>query len=72
MNLGSPSSAILSAVIFNALIIVALIPLASSYYPEEPHGRRNRLWAAHGLSEMLRLFSVILLVEVASLMGNYY
>ena len=28
MSLGSPSSAILSAVIFNALIIVALIPLA--------------------------------------------
>ena len=28
MGLGSPQSAILSAVIFNALIIVALIPLA--------------------------------------------
>jgi K+-transporting ATPase ATPase B chain len=28
MRLGSPSSAILSAVIFNALVIVALIPLA--------------------------------------------
>jgi len=28
MKLGSPHSAILSAVIFNALIIVALIPLA--------------------------------------------
>ena len=28
MKLSSPSSAILSAVIFNALIIVALIPLA--------------------------------------------
>ena len=28
MKLGSPSSAILSAVIFNALIIVALIPLS--------------------------------------------
>ena len=28
MGLGSPASAILSAVIFNALIIVALIPLA--------------------------------------------
>jgi K+-transporting ATPase ATPase B chain len=28
MGLGSPESAILSAVIFNALIIVALIPLA--------------------------------------------
>ena len=28
MNLGSPRSAILSAVIFNALIIIALVPLA--------------------------------------------
>jgi K+-transporting ATPase ATPase B chain len=28
MRLGSPESAILSAVIFNALIIVALVPLA--------------------------------------------
>lgn len=28
MHLGSPTSAILSAVIFNALIIIALIPLA--------------------------------------------
>ena len=51
---------------------VALIPLASSYYPVDAGSRRHRLFAAHGLSEMLRLFSVILLVEVASLMGNYY
>lgn len=50
---------------------VALIPLSSSYYPLDTN-RRQRLFAAHGLSEMLRLFSVILLVEVASLMGNYY
>jgi K+-transporting ATPase ATPase B chain len=28
MNLSSPQSAILSAIIFNALIIIALIPLA--------------------------------------------
>ena len=33
MNLASPSSAILSAVIFNALIIVALIPLALKGIP---------------------------------------
>ncbi|MGK5022591.1 MlaE family ABC transporter permease [Janthinobacterium sp. LB2P10] len=51
---------------------VALIPLASSYYQTPAYGRRNRVWAAHGLSEMLRLFSVILLIEVATLMGNYY
>src|SRR5450830_73749 len=51
---------------------VALIPLASSYYQEDAQSRRSRMWAAHGLSEMLRLFTVILLIEVASLMGNYY
>jgi K+-transporting ATPase ATPase B chain len=28
MNLGSPTSAVLSAVIFNALVIIALIPIA--------------------------------------------
>jgi K+-transporting ATPase ATPase B chain len=33
MHLASPASAILSAVIFNALIIVALIPLASRACP---------------------------------------
>lgn len=36
MNLDSPQSAILSAVIFNALIIVALIPLALKGVPYKP------------------------------------
>jgi phospholipid/cholesterol/gamma-HCH transport system permease protein len=27
---------------------------------------------SHGLSDMVRVFGVMLLVEVASLMGNYY
>lgn len=38
MRLGSPASAILSAVIFNALIIVALIPLALRGIPYRPAG----------------------------------
>jgi K+-transporting ATPase ATPase B chain len=44
MNLHSPQSAILSAVIFNALIIVALIPLAL----------RGVHYKAHGASALLR------------------
>ncbi len=48
MGLSSPQSAILSAIIFNALIIVALIPLALKGVPYRPIGaapllRRNLL-----------------------------
>src|SRR5664280_1505019 len=48
MRLATPQSAILSAVIFNALIIVALIPLALRGVEYRPHGagrilRRNLL-----------------------------
>ncbi len=48
MALASPQSAILSAVIFNALVIVALIPLALRGVPYRPGGaaallRRNLL-----------------------------
>ena len=48
MHLSSPESAILSAVIFNALIIIALIPLALKGVPYRPVGaaallRRNLL-----------------------------
>ena len=48
MKLGSPQSAILSAIIFNALVIVALIPLALKGVPYKPMGaiavlRRNML-----------------------------
>jgi phospholipid/cholesterol/gamma-HCH transport system permease protein len=52
---------------------VALIPLASSYRSGTLPERAPRTLpkAAHGLVEMIRLFSMILLVEVASLMGNY-
>jgi K+-transporting ATPase ATPase B chain len=52
MHLGNPKSAILSAVIFNALIIVALIPLAL-------HGVKYRpLGAARILARNLWIYGV--------------
>jgi len=68
MNLGSPQSAILSAVIFNALIIVALIPLALKGVKYRPVGaaallRRNLL--AYGLGGILLPFAGIKLVDLA-------
>ena len=59
---------VLKVVFFSAA--VGLIPMASSYYDGPGVSRRRS--AAHGLSDMVRLFAVILLIEVASLMGNYY
>lgn len=47
---------------------VGLIPMASSFY----FGANFRVKVTHGLSDMVRLFAMILLIEVASLMGNYY
>jgi potassium-transporting ATPase ATP-binding subunit len=48
MHLQTPESAILSAVIFNALIIIALIPLALRGVKYRPLGAavllRNNLW----------------------------
>jgi K+-transporting ATPase ATPase B chain len=48
MHLASPQSAILSAIIFNALIIVALIPLALKGVAYRPIGAgallRRNLW----------------------------
>jgi K+-transporting ATPase ATPase B chain len=55
MRLTNPSSAVLSAVIFNALIIVALIPLALRGVRYRPIGaaallRRNLLlWGVGGI-----------------------
>jgi potassium-transporting ATPase ATP-binding subunit len=43
MKLASPQSAILSAVIFNALIIIALIPLSLKGVSYQPSGARNIL-----------------------------
>ncbi len=67
MGLASPSSAILSAVIFNALIIVALIPLALRGVQYRPIGAaallRRNLWI-YGLGGILVPFAGIKLIDL--------
>ena len=68
MHLTSPQSAILSAIIFNALIIVALIPLALQGVPYRPVGaasilRRNLL--IYGLGGIVVPFIGIKLIDLA-------
>lgn len=68
MALGSPKSAILSAVIFNALIIIALIPLALKGVSYRPAGaatllRRNLL--IYGLGGILLPFAGIKIIDLA-------
>ncbi len=57
-------------------LAVSVIPIASALYDglaAPVAGRTNtRSKAARELASMVRLFSVILLIEVASLVGNYY
>jgi K+-transporting ATPase ATPase B chain len=67
MRLGSPSSAILSAVIFNALVIVALIPLALRGVKYRPLGagvllRRNLL--VYGLGGVVAPFAAIKAIDL--------
>ena len=67
MRLASPQSAILSAVIFNALIIIALIPLALRGVPYKPIGalailQRNLL--IYGLGGIIIPFAGIKLIDV--------
>jgi len=67
MSLGSPMSAILSAVIFNALIIIALIPLALRGVRFRPLGaglilRRNLL--IYGLGGLVAPFPGIKLIDL--------
>ncbi|SIR35744.1 K+-transporting ATPase ATPase B chain [Rhizobium sp. RU20A] len=68
MGLASPQSAILSAVIFNALIIVALIPLALKGVAYRPAGaasllRRNLL--VYGVGGLILPFAGIKLIDIA-------
>lgn len=68
MGLASPQSAILSAVIFNALIIVALIPLALKGVAYRPAGaaallRRNLL--VYGLGGLVLPFAGIKVIDLA-------
>ena len=67
MRLTSPQSAILSAIIFNALIIIALIPLALRGVPYRPVGaaaalRRNLL--LYGLGGLVVPFVGIKLIDL--------
>ena len=67
MGLQSPGSAILSAIIFNALVIVALIPLALKGAKYTPRGaasllRRNLL--VYGLGGLLCPFVFIKLIDI--------
>jgi K+-transporting ATPase ATPase B chain len=68
MRLSNPQSAILSAIIFNALIIVALIPLALKGIPYRAIGaaallRRNLL--IYGLGGIIAPFVGIKLIDMA-------
>ncbi len=67
MHLASPQSAILSAVIFNALIIVALIPLALRGVQYRPVGAsallRRNLWI-YGIGGVIVPFIFIKLIDM--------
>jgi K+-transporting ATPase ATPase B chain len=71
MRLSTPESAILSAVIFNAIIIIALIPLALRGIPYKPLGaaeilRRNML--IYGLGGIVLPFIGIKIIDVLLIM----
>jgi K+-transporting ATPase ATPase B chain len=73
MHLATPQSAILSAVIFNALIIVALIPLALKGVKYRALGaaallRRNLL--VYGLGGMVVPFLGIKLIDMALVLSG--
>jgi len=67
MKLASPQSAILSAVIFNALIIIALIPLALKgikYRPEEAAIVLKRNLMIYGIGGLVIPFVFIKLIDL--------
>jgi K+-transporting ATPase ATPase B chain len=68
MNLSSPQSAILSAVIFNALIIIALIPLALRgvrYSPSSAEQLLRRNLLIYGLGGLIVPFAGIKAIDIA-------
>jgi len=67
MNLGSPQSAILSAIIFNALIIILLIPLALKgvrYRPVSANIALSRNLLIYGLGGIIAPFIGIKLIDI--------
>ena len=73
MGLATPESAILSAVIFNALVIVALIPLALRgvrYRPSSAAAMLRRNLAIYGLGGVIAPFIGIKLIDLV--VGNLF
>lgn len=67
MDLSSPRSAILSAVIFNALIIVALVPLALKgvrYRPSGADSMLRRNLCVYGLGGLVAPFAGIKIIDL--------
>lgn len=68
MQLTTPSSAILSAVIFNAIIIVGLIPLALNGVKHIARGAGELLWrnlVIYGLGGLIVPFVGIKIIDLA-------
>jgi len=65
MNLATPQSAILSAIIFNALIIVALIPLSLKYKAVGAGALRSRNLLIYGLGGVVVPFIGIKAIDMA-------
>lgn len=68
MGLGSPESAILSAIIFNAIIIPLLVPLALkgvTYRPASAGSLLARNLAVYGLGGLVAPFIGIKLIDLA-------
>ncbi|MBH1932944.1 potassium-transporting ATPase subunit KdpB [Streptomyces sp. AV19] len=67
MGLHSPTTAIASAIIFNALVIVALIPLALRgvrYAPSSAHALLRRNLGVYGLGGLVAPFAGIKLIDL--------
>ena len=67
MGLGTPTSAILSALIFNALVIVALIPVALrgvKYVPSSASALLSRNLLIYGLGGLIAPFIGIKLIDI--------
>ena len=66
MGLHTPQSAVLSAVIFNALIIIALVPLALrgvKYRPESAASMLRRNLLIYGLGGIVAPFPGIWIID---------
>jgi K+-transporting ATPase ATPase B chain len=67
MGLGSPQSAILSAIIFNALIIILLVPLALKgvrYKPVSANAVLAKNLLLYGLGGLIAPFAGIKLIDI--------